>query len=66
MKYQCYYTENGKRCPSEQEDYWCSKIHRLDWQQDAYGIKTREDKKRLTVEEMQAVINLILKLRGHR
>lgn len=54
MSFQCYYESlSGERCKNEQEGYWCSEQHEKAWKETTYGIKTREDRKRMSIEDIQ-------------
>ncbi len=61
--FQCYYQSNYEdsktRCTNVQEDYWCSEVHKNDWQTHHYKGVTMRKTKKLTVKQMQEKLLLM-------
>lgn len=55
FKYQCYFVdENGVQCSKRQQEHWCSDAHRIAWQEQNYGEKSKkQEERKFTIPEMQ-------------
>ena len=51
--FQCYFTDNGKRCENRQEDCWCSEEHKTAWQKENYNDNRARGEHQLRIPEIQ-------------
>ncbi len=53
--YQCYFIDSitHLQCKQQQDDYWCSDLHRLSWQQENYQDKRNKSERQLPIKEIQ-------------